>query len=187
MRIYLTDEYIEKYKNYAGYSKECNLIMLMSKHVDNARKKLFVDMFKQIKIDDLNMVLAMEENGFPLDVHFSSENGFEYAKFKPELIGEFLDTLIMYVNLDSNNSIHLMFEELGPIFTMVSPSILCKEFGNAIAFMIGEGVVDLEFNTKDDDLNDDFAKNLINKTKEEQMQFIYSYCDKEMQKDDKVS
>ena len=187
MRIYLTDEYVEEYKNYAGYSKECNLIMLMSKHIDDSKKKLFVDMFKQVEIDDIDMVLAMEENGLPLDVHFSSENGFEYAKFKPEAIGEFLDTLIMYVNLSCNNNIHLMFEELGPIFTMVSPSILCKEFGNAIAFMIGEGVVDLEFCHEDDDLNNDFAKNLINKTKEEQMEFIYSYWDSEDEEDEQVS
>ena len=53
--------------------------------------------------------------------------------------------------------------------------------------MIGEGIVDLEFCHEDDDLNNDFAKNLINKTKEEQMQFIYSYCDKAVKKDEQVS
>ena len=43
MRIYLTDEYVEEYKNYAGYSEECNLIALMSKHLNDSKKKLYIN------------------------------------------------------------------------------------------------------------------------------------------------
>ena len=187
MRIYLNNEDVEEYKNYAGYSEEYNIIMLMRKKVADDKKKMFIDMFKSIEIDDFEMVSALEESGLPLEVHFTSKNGFEYAKFKAEELGEYLETLVMYVNLNDGNNIHLMFEELGPIFTLVSPSILCKEFGNAIAFMIGKGVVDVEFFHEDDDLNDDFTKNLIDKSKEEQMQFIYTYCDKVVIRNEEVS
>ena len=150
MRIYLNDEYVEEYKTYAGYLEEHNLIMLMSKKLDENRKSMFIEMFKNVEIDELDMALSMEEAGLPLDIHFTSEKGFDYAKFRVEELDEFLDTLVMYVSLNEGNNIYLMFQELGPIFTMVSPSILCKEFGDVIAFMVGEGVVDLEFCHEDD-------------------------------------
>ena len=180
MRFYLTDEYVEECKNGTGYMEEFDLIMLMSKHLDDSRKELFIDMLKQVEIDYLELALAMEKEGLPLDIHFSSDNGFEYAKFRTEEMADLLDTLVMYANLSSDNSIYLMFEELGPIFTIVSPSVLCKEFGDIIPFMIDEGVIELEFCHEDDDLNDDFAKNLINKTKEEQMDFISNYYEGEV-------
>ena len=92
------------------------------------------------------------------------------------------------VNLEQENNIQLIFSRLGPAFILRSPSILCKEFGNAIAFMLGEDVVGLEFFQEDDDLNNPFSKNLIGKSKEEQMQFIYNYCGKEIErKNDSVN
>ena len=45
MRIYLNDEYVEEYKTYAGYLEEHNLIMLMSKKLDENRKSMFIEMF----------------------------------------------------------------------------------------------------------------------------------------------
>lgn len=178
MRIYLRDEVVEEYKKTDGYLEKYNIIMLMSKQVSSERQTLYGEMFSEFMIDDLDTALSLESANFPLDIHFSSEKkGFDYAKFRPE-IEKYLDRLIMYVDLRNGNNIKLMFQILGPAFSVMSPAFLCKEFGNAIAFMLGEDVIDLEFIQEDDDLNNHFAKNLINKSKEEQMQYIYSYCDK---------
>ena len=178
MRIYLKDEVVEEYKKTNGYLEKYNIIMLMSKQVSDERQNMYGEMFSEFIIDDLDTALSLESANFPLEIHFSSvKKGFDYAKLKPE-IEKYLDRLIMYVDLRNGNNIKLMFRTLGPAFSLMSPAILCKEFGNAIAFMLAEDVVDMEFSNEDDDLNNHFAKNLINKSKEEQMQYIYSYCDK---------
>lgn len=184
MRIYLKDEVVEEYKKSDGYLEKHNIIMLMSKQVSEESKNKFEEMFSEFIIDDLDMALSLEAANFPIEIHFTKEKGFDYAKFTSK-IGEYLNRLIMMVNLGQENNIQLIFRTLGPAFILRSPSILCKEFGNAIAFMLGEDIIDLEFSY--DDLNNPFAKNLIGKSKEEQMQFIYSCCRKETKRNGQVS